>query len=377
MFPGTGRRTAVLYIAKGGDCVTKGGGGDRVQPGLRYRRWLPVRGGEGDAAGARRVRGSDPPAGFRIESGIMALPEVAERPPSGAIMPPEIAEIARRLTGPCDYTAYLGANTGGANGVYWLRLLERDGPTVWAENLPERGRLRVPRCRARLETELLFPLLRWQDVREYAATPSLHLLMVQDPVRRTGLAEEVLAADYPLSYEYLRRFEALLRRRAAYRKLQSRGPWYSLYNVGRYTLAPHKAVWRRMDRRIRAAAVGPIDDPILGPRPVIPQESCAFIPADSPDEARYLAVVLNGPAGRLLGATQMCRGGKGFGSPGMIRTWLLPRYRAEDPRHRAAARAYPQDGSPSQAADYVGGAVLGLTPPEVDLIAGALAEWGR
>ncbi|NMC21670.1 MAG: hypothetical protein GYA33_14765, partial [Thermogutta sp.] len=108
-----------------------------------------------------------------------------------------------------------------------------------------------------------------------------------------------------------------------------------------------------------------------------PQESCAFIPADSPDEARYLAVVLNGPAGRLLGATQMCRGGKGFGSPGMIRTWLLPRYRAEDPRHRAAARAYPQDGSPSQAADYAGGAVLGLTPPEVDLIAGALAEWGR
>lgn len=370
VFPGTNRRTAVLYITKGGD-------GDRAEPVLQYRRWLPARGGKGGDPGARRGRRSDSPGSFRIESETAALSEVAERPPAGAVLPREIAEIARRLTAACEYTAYLGANTGGANGVYWLRLLGRDGPAVWAENLPERGRLQVPRCRIRLEAELLFPLLRWQDVRAYAATPSLHLLMVQDPARRTGLPEETLAGAYPLIHDYLRPFEALLRGRAAYRKLQSRGPWYSLYNVGRYTLAPHKAVWRRMDRRVRAAAVGLIDDPILGPRPVIPQESCAFIPADSPEEARYLAVLLNGPAGRLLSATQICRGGKGFGSPGMIRTWPLPRYRPENPRHREAAQAYPVDGTPSREADYAAGAVLGWTRDEVDRIADALARWER
>ncbi len=368
VFPGTNRRTAVVYITKGGE-------GNFAQPILRYRRWLPARGGRGEASGRDRARRPDSPGRFRIEARTAALAEIAAHPPAGAALPRELAEIARRWTPACDYTAYLGANTGGANGVYWLRLLERDGRTVRAENLPERGRLQVPRCRIRLEAELLFPLLRWQDVREYAATPSLHLLMVQDPLRRTGLPEETLAREYPLTHDYLRRFEALLRGRAAYRKLQSRGPWYSLYNIGRYTLAAHKAVWPRMDRRIRAAAVGPIDDPILGPRPVIPQESCAFIPADSPEEARYLAVLLNGPAGRLLSAMQLCRGGKGFGSPGMIRTWPLPRYCPENPRHREAADAYPADGTPSRAADYAAGAVLGWTRGEVDRIADALDRW--
>lgn len=368
VFPGTNRRTAVLYIAKGN-------AGNGAEPVLRYRRWLPAGGGKGGASGTCRTRRPASPGGFRVESAAAALSEIAERPPARAVLPREIAELARRWTPACDYTAYLGANTGGANGVYWLRLLERDGPTVWAENLPERGRLQVPRCRIRLEAELLFPLLRWQDVREYAASPSLHLLMVQDPLRRTGLPEETLARAYPLIHDYLRRFETLLRGRAAYRKLQSRGPWYSLYNVGRYTLAAHKVVWRRMDRRVRAAAVGPIDDPFLGPRPVIPQESCAFIPADAPEEARYLAVLLNGPAGRLLSAMQLCRGGKGFGSPGMIRTWPLPRYCPENPRHREAADAYPADGTPSRAADYAAGAVLGWTRDEVDRIADALDRW--
>lgn len=370
VFPGTNQRTAVVYVTKGGD-------GTPAAPVLHYRRWLPAANTGVADGGVRRGRRSASPAGFRVESGSLPLSEAAERPPAGAILPPKIAEIVRRLTGKCEYTAYLGANTGGANGVYWLQVQAREGRTAWVENLPERGRLAVPRCRARVEAALLFPLLRWRDVCAYAATPELYLLMVQDPARRTGLPEEVLAADYPLAYDYLRQFEALLRGRAAYRKLQSRGPWYSLYNVGHYTLAAYKAVWRRMDRRVRAAAVGPIDDPLLGPRPVIPQESCAFIPADSEEEARYLAVLLNGPAVRLLSAVQMCRGGKGFGSPGMIRTWRLPLYRPDDPRHREAARAYPGDEAAPRSADYAGGAVLGLTRREVDLIADFLAERER
>ncbi|MGQ9913729.1 MAG: hypothetical protein ACUVQQ_05185 [Thermogutta sp.] len=367
VFSGTNQRTAVVYVTKGGDGVA-------ATPVLRYRRWLPAANGTTADGGTRRGRRLTSSAGFRVESGSLPLSEAAEQPPVGAVLPPEIAEIFRRLTGKCEYTAYLGGNTGGANGIYWLQVQARDGRTAWVENLPERGRLRVPRCRARMEAELLFPLLRWRDVREYAATPGLYLLMVQDLARRTGLPEEVLAADYPLAYEYLRQFEALLRGRAAYRKLQSRGPWYSLYNIGRYTFAPYKAVWRRMDRRVRAAAVGPMDDPLLGPRPVIPQESCAFIPADSEEEARYLAVLLNGPAARLLSAVQMCRGGKGFGSPGMIRTWRLPRYRPDDPRHRKAAQAYPSGSAATRSVDYAGGAVLGLTRREVDLLADFLTE---
>ena len=32
-----------------------------------------------------------------------------------------------------------------------------------------------------------------------------------------------------------------------------------MYDVGPYTVAPIKVVWRRMDRRINAAVVGPVE----------------------------------------------------------------------------------------------------------------------
>ena len=43
--------------------------------------------------------------------------------------------------------------------------------------------------------------------------------------------------DYPLTHRYLRQFEQLLVARAAYRRYQGRHAFYSMYNVGEYTLA--------------------------------------------------------------------------------------------------------------------------------------------
>ena len=64
---------------------------------------------------------------------------------------------------------------------------------------------------------------------------------------------------------------------------------YSMYNVGPYTLAPLKVVWRRMDRRINAAVVEAIDDPLLGRRPVVPQETCVLTACDRPTRRIYSA----------------------------------------------------------------------------------------
>ena len=50
-----------------------------------------------------------------------------------------------------------------------------------------------------------------------------------------------------------------------------------------------KVVWRRMDRRINAAVVEAIDDPLLGRRPVVPQETCVLAACESADEAHYSA----------------------------------------------------------------------------------------
>src|SRR5207245_7578791 len=66
------------------------------------------------------------------------------------------------------------------------------------------------------------------------------------------------------------------------------GPFYSMFGVGEYTVAPYKVVWGRIGRSIAADVVGSNDG-----KPVIPQETHTLVALDSKQEAFYLAAVLN------------------------------------------------------------------------------------
>jgi hypothetical protein len=239
-----------------------------------------------------------------------------------------------RQTG-SDYTAQLGANAAGANGVYWVELLgPADDGRIRVRNRAQHSRRALPTVEAAIEPGLIYPLLRWRDVAEYRAEPSAHVILPQDVDRRTGIPLDIMRRDYPATLAYLEQFEAPLRDRAAYRRYQSGGPFYSMYNVSRATLAPVKVVWRRMDRRLRAAVVEPVDDALLGRRPVVPQETCVLIPCATTDEAHYLCAMLNSQAvARHVEASSVV-GGKGFGSPGILEMLNLPKFNADDPRHR-------------------------------------------
>jgi hypothetical protein len=230
--------------------------------------------------------------------------------------------------GPSDYTAHLGANTGGANGVFWVRILEHYGEIVLIENLAECGKKPARRVRALLEPDLLYPLVRWSDVSRNCVTPSAYLLLAQDPKLRRGIDEERMQRDYPLTYRYLKSFEQLLRERAAYQRYQGHAPFYSMYDVAEYTLAPHKVIWRRMDKQITAAAASEIDDPHLGRRPLIPQETCVLIACESRAEADYLCALLNSPQVNQIAQSHGVRGGKGFGSPAMLAHLNLRKFSA-------------------------------------------------
>jgi hypothetical protein len=233
----------------------------------------------------------------------------------------------------CEYTAHLGANSGGANGVYWLELLGAAEGGVRIRNMAGRGKHSIEQIEFAIEPDLLYPLLRWSDVRRWSAVPCGYILLAQDPATRTGIAEATMRERYPRTLAYLERFRELLASRAAYRRYQGRGPFYSMYNVGPYTIAPIKVVWRRMDRRINAAVIEEVDDPWLGRRPVIPQETCVLVACSSTDEAHYVCAVLNSEiVGQRISACSV-RGGKGFGTPGMLEFVPLCRFRPDDARH--------------------------------------------
>src|SRR5208337_1520979 len=119
----------------------------------------------------------------------------------------------------------------------------------------------------------------------------------------------------------------------AYRRYQHRQPFYSMYNIGPYTLAAAKVIWRRMDRKIRAAVVEPVDDPLLGLRPIIPQETCVLIACSSGDEAHYLCALLNSSPVHDLVVSHSVAGGKGFGTPSILDYLPLRKFDPSNPRH--------------------------------------------
>ncbi len=260
-------------------------------------------------------------------SPFYARPIDAARPGSPWFLQPQGFSLKmEELIGPSDYTAHLGANTGGANGIYWLELLGPADGGLRVRNIPHKGKADVDLVEAVVEPDLLYPLLRWRDIGRYAARPGLYILLAQDCSTRTGIDEALMREKYPRTLEYLRRFQPCLNRRAAYRRYQEGRPFYSMYNVGPYTTAPIKVVWRRMDRRMNAAVAISVDDPLLSRRPIIPQETCVLIACDSLEEAHYLCAVLNSSLVNYIVQSHSVRGGKGFGTPNMLEYLNLRRF---------------------------------------------------
>ncbi|MCX7427082.1 MAG: N-6 DNA methylase [Planctomycetia bacterium] len=268
-FAGAANWTAAIVLEKGRETTYP----------VPYVRWT---------LDGRLPRGGDVPEGCFSRESCTARPIDPARPRSPWLVLPEgtAADVAPR-PGPSDYVAHLGANSGGANGVYWVEVLGRRGDGVLVRNLPGRGKRAVEAVECVLEPDLLYPLVRWGDVARYHARPRTWLLLAQDVQSRKGIDEAVMQDRYPRTLAYLTRFREALIARAAYRRYQHRWAFYSMYNVGPYTPAPIKVIWRRMDTRIRAAVVEPIDDAVLGTRPVIAQETCVQLEAGSLAEAHY------------------------------------------------------------------------------------------
>jgi hypothetical protein len=292
------------------------------------------------------------------------------------VTPAGIGKDLRDLVKPAQYAAHAGAYSGGANGVYWLRILSRaPGGALVVQNLSETSHGDIPTVERNIEPNYVYPLLRWSGVARFHAEPADFILMVQDIDARCGIDESAMRVSCPKTYSYLKEFETSLRRRAAYKRYQSAAPFYSMYDIDSYTLAPVKVVWRRMDKQITAAVVTEARDEYLGVRPVVPQETCTLIEAATLEEAHYLCAMLNSAVVNTIVQSNSVRGGKGFGSPSMLDYVGIERF---DPSnsghallselsveaHAQAAQGLSLDDCQSRI-DKAAGAAWGLTEEDV------------
>ena len=218
---------------------------------------------------------------------------------------PKALQAIRKVLGKSDYVAHAGANSGGANAVYWLELVhERPDGLVVVRNIVEGAKIQVKEVIEALEPDLLFPLLRGRDVKRWSAKPSAWILITQDPKKRRGIDTKEMQMRYPRTYGYLKRFEDVLRKRAAFkryftrlerrRKVVETGPFYSMFNIGDYTFAKWKVVWREQARTLIASVVS-----TMAQRPIIPDHKLMLIPCQTKKEAHFVSACLNSSPSQL------------------------------------------------------------------------------
>lgn len=290
----------------------------------------------------------------------------------------------QKAIGQSHYRAYAGSCTW-ANGVYWLEITGKNnaGQAI-ARNLHDVGKLEgIEAMEVALEPDLLYPLVRGRDVGRWRAQSSAYLLNVQDPKERRGFDEDWLKDKFPLCYGYLLKFEKLLRQRSGFRKyfckevnegktkrLEPFAPFYSLYNIGDYTLAPYKVCWPELSNDLRVGVAEPTKDANVKTRILIPDHTVILIPLKDRDEAHYCCALLNSSVSGLIVASYITL----HPSPHVLEHVRLPRFDAKDRHHRRLAEL--SDKAHALAAESSDAAEKRLAVLETETDKTAAAVWG-
>jgi len=262
-----------------------------------------------------------------------AQPISADRSSPWISAAPATLAALTRILGPSPYRAREGVNTGGANAVFWIDVQSRSRCLVKVRNVTEGARNTAASTRATLEAPLVYALLRGRSVARWSAVAEHSILLTHRPgMKLRAIPEAEMRRDFPRAWAYLKRFEPMLRRRPAYKRyFRQDAPFYSMFNIGDYTFAPWKVVWREQALPFTAAVVGPSREAL-----VIADHKLMIMPTGSEAEAHYLCGALNSlPVSAAVAAytveTQI--------DTHVLEHVAVPPFDAGNPVHRALASA--------------------------------------
>jgi hypothetical protein len=223
--------------------------------------------------------------------------KVRERTSPWLTAPKQALSGIQKVIGQSYYKAYAGCCTW-LNAVYWISVLEkRPSGELLIENLHDVGKIKIKHVRALIEPDLVYPLLRGRDVQSWHAEPSAHIILVNRTDKLAGIPESEMKRRWPRTYAYLKEFEGdpkkpvrgTLRGRSGYRQyFKPSDPFYSIYNVGLYTMEKWKVVWREQSSIFQAAFTGP-----RSKRVVLPDHKLMLVPCRNQQEAGFLLSMLN------------------------------------------------------------------------------------
>lgn len=281
IFEGAINRTATLAVEKSNKPI--------IFP-LPYTAWFPV--GDPDIPesasldAAKQLVKCVPMVATPSETGVATSPWMT--------CPKAVSGSLYKVLGRAFFRAYEGVNSGGLVGAFRVRKLKPIGRThTLIENLGE-GKVKIEIVTHQVENEILYPFLRGRDVQRWNGRESCSYILTHDAEHRRPYSIAEMRAHFPKALEYLTKFKRELqaRKSAPVRQQMESGAFYALLGVGPYTVAEWKVLFKDLTEFFQCCVVGPKNSSD-SERPLVPDYTLRMIPAESEDEAHYIAALLN------------------------------------------------------------------------------------
>lgn len=245
---------------------------------------------------------------------------------------PKAVKAIRKIIGQSDYIAHEGVNSGGANAVYWVNIVDKrpDGLIV-VSNITEGAKRKVENVQIAIEPDLLYSLLRENEIKKWQTRSNAYIIMTRTPefINQKAIPENIMKTFYPKTFLYFSRFKKPLldRKDSVLQRSLRYIPFYSLAAVNNYTFLPFKVVWTRM-AKIEAAVVSNKNG-----KPIIPQETISYVPLHNKQEAYYVAGMINSSPFQYAAISYSQEGGKSMGSPHILENIRIPKFNPENNLH--------------------------------------------
>ena len=276
-------------------------------------------------------------------------------------------EKANSVLGKSDYQARTGTFTGGANGIFWLNILEKNNQFVVAQNMTERAKNKMKVVKTELETEWVFPFLTGNDLEFWQYSYSKYTLCPHTADSKMYPISAKELEKYPKTQQYFEDFKTELQERKGFTTFDKHiqiANYYAIQRIGDYTFAPYKVAWRYICKDFRPAVIEYAEDVFLGYKNIIPNEKIIFVGLNNKQEAYYLCGLLSTSIYRqtiesYMVGTQI--------TPSIISRLKLPKFDVQNTNHLKIS-SYCEQGHFSSNKDFFVNEIDAIVADELTVV---------
>lgn len=179
------------------------------------------------------------------------------------------------------------ATTDGVCPITWRQGLKHDAASVMELTYDNTGILRNKLGETVIaEHDYIYPLLKSTDLFHFGK-PRLQKAVIVTQ-KRLGEDTHLLRQNSPQLWSYLTSHSNIFDQRKS--SIYNNRPPFAIFGIGDYSFAPYKVAISGLHKIPRFRVIGPV-----GGRPVMLDDTCYIIACYSPQQAAFLASLLNDP----------------------------------------------------------------------------------